>query len=130
MPDAGSFRCVPAGRQVVCFSCVLVRAVLLALCAAAPFPQPQPGLTLEAASRTLDVRPQEEVVPRSAGAVEEIVVTGHRAPMQADPHRQALPFRDVPQQLQAADLWAQHIGVPPCCQSPFETDIGGQAGRP
>ncbi len=108
----------------------LVRSALVALCAAAPFPQPQPGLTLQPAARTLDVRPLEEVVPRFDGDVEEITVTGHRAPMQADPHARPPPFRDAPQDLEAADLWAQHIGRPPCCQSAYETDIGGQAGRP
>ncbi len=110
---------------------MFTRSALLALCAAAPFPQPQPGLRLDPPARVLDVRPQEEVVPRSTGEVEEITVTGRRrAPLQADPHASPLRFRDVPQDLQAADLWAQHIGVPPCCQSPYETDIGGQAGRP
>ena len=76
------------------------------------------------------MRPQEEVAPRFSGEIEEITVTGHRAPLQADPHATPLRFKDVPQDLQAADLWALHIGVPPCCQSPYETDIGGQPGRP
>ena len=102
---------------------MLARVALLALCAAAPFPQPLPGLTLEQGKRALDLRAQDEA--------EEITVIGHRAaPVQADPHARPLPFRDTPQDLQASDLWAQHIGVPPCCQSPYETDIGGQAGRP
>ena len=108
----------------------VARAALLALCAAAPFPKPQQGLSLAPAATVLDLSPQEVTAPRFVGQTEEITVTAHRAPMQADPHAPPLRFRDTPQDLQAYDLWALQWGAPPCCQSPYETDIGGQPGRP
>ena len=108
----------------------ITRLLLLALCAAAPFPQPQPGLTLAPATG-LDLHvPPQEVVPRFSGEVEDIIVTAQRAPMQADPHAGPPRFKNTPESLQAYDLWGSVTGSPPCCQSPYETDIGGQPGRP
>ena len=106
------------------------RLAFLALCAAAPYPKPLPGLAALADSRP-DLRlAHQAVIPRIIGGTEEIVVFGHRAPTQADPHSIAPGFRDTPESLQAYDLWALHPGSPPCCTSPYDTDIGGQPGLP